>query len=181
MNGTTEVPCPANLSDFDKKPVVFDSNVVIKYINKKPGFIDIKTQYTGEQRHISVITKMEVLGFPGISAAEKELALEFLQTVRIIPLTEKVEAEAIEVRRKYRPKLPDAVIAATAMVLDASLLTGDGTLSKKKIPGLHIIAVSSPSTKAPWRTVFVKYRPFWAAIACLTISTLVFVTLFILK
>jgi predicted nucleic acid-binding protein len=155
--------------------------VVIKYINKLPGFIDLDTEYAGDKWLISFITRMEVLAFPGISAAEKERALTFLQDVSIIPINEQIEAAAIEVRRKYRPKLPDAVIAATALVLGASLVTGDGPLSKKKIHGLSTIVVSSPSTKASWRSVFVKYRPFCIAIGCLTISTLVFTLLFILK
>jgi predicted nucleic acid-binding protein len=88
--------------------IVFDTNVVIKYINKAPGFIDIKARFVEDEWLISIVTKMEVLGFPGMSAAEKNRAFAFLQNVSIIPLTEAVEAEAIEVRRKFNPKLPDA-------------------------------------------------------------------------
>ncbi|GHV81234.1 hypothetical protein AGMMS49944_30250 [Spirochaetia bacterium] len=163
------------------RPVVFDTNVVIKYINRKPGFIDLATEYADDECHISFITRIEVLAFPGISAAEKERAVRFMQSVLIIPIDDEIEATAIEVRRKYRPKLPDAIIAATALEAGATLVTGDGHLSKKHIPGLHIIAVPSLPSKASWRSVFVKYRPFWITIGCLTVSTLVFAILFILK
>jgi predicted nucleic acid-binding protein len=177
------------LTNADKQTgrVVFDTMVVIKYINKKPGFIDIGTAYAEDEWLISFITRMEVLAFPGISAAERERALAFLQDVLIIPNNDEIEAAAIEIRRKYRPKLPDAIVAATALEAGASLITGDGPLSKKNIPGLHIIAVPSPSTRASWRSVFRKNfgptgpRSLWAAIDCFIISTLVFASLFFLK
>jgi predicted nucleic acid-binding protein len=172
MNGRTNTQT--------SRSVVFDTNVIIKYVNKKPGFIDLDTRFAGDDWHISIVTKLELLAFPGIDAAEKERTLRFLQIVSIVPLMEKAEADIIKIRRKYRPKLPDAIIAATAMVLGATLVTSDGPLAKKKIPGLPIILEPSPSTKASWRSVVVKYRPFWIAISCLTISTLVFAILFIL-
>ncbi|GHV74922.1 hypothetical protein AGMMS49940_22240 [Spirochaetia bacterium] len=93
----------SHLTPPAKRSVVFDSNVVIRYINKKPGFVDIETKYAGDKRHISFISRMEVLGFPHISAAEKERALEFLQTVLIIPFNDEIEATAIEIRRRYNP------------------------------------------------------------------------------
>ncbi|GHV81368.1 hypothetical protein AGMMS49944_31590 [Spirochaetia bacterium] len=90
MNGT-EVPCPAEVSETR---VVFDTNVVIKYINKLPGFIDLDTRFAGRRWLISFITRMEILAFPGISAAEKERALAFLQSVSVISITKAIEAEA---------------------------------------------------------------------------------------
>jgi predicted nucleic acid-binding protein len=160
--------------------VVFDTMVVIKYINKKPGFIDLPTEYPDDKWYISFITRMEVLAFPSISPAEKERALRFLQDVLILPIDDDIIDAAIEIRRKYRPKLPDAIVAATAHVYGASLITGDGHLTKKKIPDLSIIAAPSPSTRASWRSVFLKHKPFWIALSCLTVSTLVFAILFLL-
>jgi predicted nucleic acid-binding protein len=85
--------------------------VVIQYINKRPGFIDLATEYAGDECHISFITRMEVLAFPGISAAEKERALRFMQSVLVIPNDDEIESAAIEIRRKYRPRLPDAIVS----------------------------------------------------------------------
>jgi predicted nucleic acid-binding protein len=154
--------------------------VVIKYINKLPGFIDLDTRFAGRHWIISFITRMEVLAFPGISATEKERALTFLQAVSIISINKEIEVTAIEIRRKYRPKLPDALIVATALELGAPLITGDGPLAKKKIPGLATIVVPSPSSKASWRSVFAKNRSLWFALGCFIVSTLVFAILFIL-
>jgi predicted nucleic acid-binding protein len=45
---------------------------------------------------------------------------------------------AIQIRRsKPGVKLPDAVIAATAVSLDAILVTGDDDLLKLDFPGFH--------------------------------------------
>lgn len=129
------------------RSVVFDTMVVIKYINRKPGFIDLPTEYAGYKRQISFITRMEVLAYPGISPAEKAQALTFLHDVHILPIDDDIIDAAIEIRRKYRSKLPDSIVAATALVYSSSLVTGDGHLMKRKIPGLPIIAVPSPSTK----------------------------------
>jgi predicted nucleic acid-binding protein len=162
------------------RSVVFDTNVIIKYVNKKPGFIDFETQYAGDEWFISIVTKMELLAFPGIDTAEKERTLRFLQIVTVIPLIETVEAKAVEIRRKYRPKLPDAIIAATAHVLDAALVTGDGPLARKKIPGLLVTVAPSLSEKASWRSVFAKNKSLWIALGCFIVSTLVFAILFFL-
>jgi predicted nucleic acid-binding protein len=163
----------------DRKSVVFDTNVIIKYINKLPGFIDIAARFAENERFISVVTKMELLAFPALSAAEKDRIMRFLQTVIVVPLTEAIEDAAIEIRRVFRPKLPDAIIAATARVLDATLVTGDGPLFAKKIPGLSIIL--APSFPAQAKRSRPKNTLLYVALGCCIVSTLVFAVLFILK
>ncbi|GHV80965.1 hypothetical protein AGMMS49944_27560 [Spirochaetia bacterium] len=165
----------SNVSDADK--TVFDTNWVINHLK---GLHDGES-YAETERHISVITRIELYGYPGISPKERKDITRFLLDVTVDPLTDAIEQRAIEVRRKYRRKTADAVITATAIVLGATLVSGDGHLTKKKIPGLPVIFEPSPPAKASWRSVFAKYRPFWAAIACLTISTFVLAILFILK
>ena len=43
-----------------------------------------------------------------------------------------IKQETINLRKRYRMKLPDAIICATAFVNEASLLTFDDSLSKIK-------------------------------------------------
>jgi predicted nucleic acid-binding protein len=168
------------LTDLEgRKSVVFDTNVLIKYINKLPGFIDLDTQFAGDQQFISVVTKMELLAFPALSATERELIVQFLKTIIVVPLTEAIEAEAIEIRRAFRPKLPDAIIAATAHVLDATLVTGDGPLARKGIPGLPIILTVSSPAKA--KRSLSKDTLLYIALGCFIFSTLVFAVLFLLE
>jgi predicted nucleic acid-binding protein len=60
------------------------------------------------------ITRMELLGFPGITRDEESLIRQKLERLRYLPLTRAVEDVVISLRQTRKIKLPDAVIAATA-------------------------------------------------------------------
>jgi predicted nucleic acid-binding protein len=112
---------------------VFDTNTVIGFIDKK-----ISSLPSGE-RFISVITEMELLAFPSITTEEEKEIRNFLNDGTIVPLTDEVKCEAIRIRREGfpRPRLPDAIIAATAVVLGARLVSADEKLNKLNWPGLQ--------------------------------------------
>lgn len=78
----------------------------------------------------SSITRMELLGFPGLSSNELETINEMLDNLEYLPLNLVIEDIAIQLRRHYRIKLPDAIIAATALYKNYDLLTLDTALSK---------------------------------------------------
>jgi predicted nucleic acid-binding protein len=82
----------------DAGKIVFDTNWVINFIKNKVN----AQQFDGADRHISVITRIELYGFPGISPQEREDTTRFLKGVMVVPLTDEVEQTAIEVRRRYR-------------------------------------------------------------------------------
>lgn len=73
----------------------------------------------------SAITRMELLGFGGITASEDRLIRERLAMFSYVALSGEVEDEAIRIRRANKIGLPDAIIAATALLLDARVLTHD--------------------------------------------------------
>ncbi|MDR1248985.1 MAG: PIN domain-containing protein [Treponema sp.] len=78
------------------------------------------------------------MSYPGINADEEHDIQEFLSGVDVIPLTIEVEAETVKIRRSYpQIKLPDAVIAATAVSLHALLVTGDLQMLALQWPGLQ--------------------------------------------
>ncbi|MDR0388781.1 MAG: type II toxin-antitoxin system VapC family toxin [Spirochaetaceae bacterium] len=116
---------------------VFDTNTVIGFIDKK--FLSLPL---GE-RFISVITEMELLAFPSITPEIEGEILNFLNAATIIPLTDEVKHEAIHLRREGipRPKLPDAIVAASAVVLDAMLVSADEKLNKLNWPGLKTTSI----------------------------------------
>ena len=99
--------------------MIFDTNVLIylsKYILKPERVLKDKTA-------ISVITKIEVLGFSFTNNDEHELLLNICDELNIISLTDLVVEETIRIRRYNRIKLPDAIIYATAFVEKVPLLT----------------------------------------------------------
>lgn len=80
--------------------------------------------------YISVITEIELLSYPALTQEDEAIINAFLEDVRIVDLQADIKQSAIHFRRKYRLKLPDALIVATAYGLDASLLSNDMQLTK---------------------------------------------------
>jgi hypothetical protein len=84
---------------------------------------------------ISVITEIELLSFPAL-AADQSLALnELLKDVTVVPIHSVIKDEAIRLRRAHRLRVPDAIVAGTAAILDGELLSNDARL--KAVPGLR--------------------------------------------
>jgi predicted nucleic acid-binding protein len=79
---------------------------------------------------LSVITEMEMLSYPTISKSEELKIRQFLSQVRVLGVGEDVKNVAITLRKKYRLKLPDAIICATAWSANAVLLSNDTQLSR---------------------------------------------------
>ena len=83
----------------------------------------------------SVITEMELLSFPKLTSSEETLIRTALSKVAIYGIGQDIKEEAIRLRRQSRLKLPDAIIAATAICHEAVLVTNDVELHNT--PGLR--------------------------------------------
>lgn len=83
---------------------------------------------------ISVVSEMELLSYPLLDEPEQAKIRDFLSVVTVVDLTEKVKTLAIGLRRRHLLKLPDAIVAATALSLGAQLVTNDAKL--RSVPGL---------------------------------------------
>lgn len=76
----------------------------------------------------SAITRMELLGYPAISDAERADIEALLSQMTYLPLTRAIEDAVIALRRQRKIKLPDAMIAATAAVHGLELISADKDL-----------------------------------------------------
>lgn len=76
----------------------------------------------------SAITRMELLGFHGITQEEETLINQKLGHFSYLPLTRDIEDKVIDLRQSRTIKLPDAIIAATALCSGTELLTLDQRL-----------------------------------------------------
>lgn len=63
----------------------------------------------------SAISRMELLGFHGITRVEESLIRQKLDRLTYLPLTGNIEDVVIDLRQTRKIKLPDAIIAATAL------------------------------------------------------------------
>jgi predicted nucleic acid-binding protein len=91
------------------------------YLSKRDIPLSLLEQY--DEHFISVITYMEVLGYQFKEPREEEYINELLGLFRTIYVDQKVADRVVEIRKNHRIKLPDAIIAATALNHDLVLLT----------------------------------------------------------
>ena len=85
---------------------------------------------------------MEFKSFSNISKQDLALFDEFASGINIIDLlatNEGLKSKIIEMRNQYRLKLPDAIIAASAIVNDIVLITADKGF--KKVEELQLIII----------------------------------------
>lgn len=120
------------------KEYLIDSNAVIDFCNGKLPDGGRNLLFSIEQPIISIITHIEVLGFSNIDEDEEVQLKDFVSISRILSLDIQVALKAIEIKREIRIKLPDAVIAATALVHDLTLITRNND-DFKNIDGLRLI------------------------------------------
>jgi predicted nucleic acid-binding protein len=93
------------------------------------------TEIIGLGPNLSVMSRIELLSF---ISPYTPLFREFIQYSVVYELTEDIILRTIALRRSRRIKVPDAIIAATALVYDLTLITHN--LSDfEGIPGLKLL------------------------------------------
>lgn len=101
---------------------LIDTNTAIDYLNNK--LPDNKAALLEEDRlNISVITRMELLAWRNASPKQIVTLQDFISSTYVYDLDEPVILKGIEIRKNYLVKLPDAIIAATALVHNYTLFT----------------------------------------------------------
>ena len=71
----------------------------------------------------SVITRIEALGFTRRDETEKTALNALFAKLRVLPLSDTVANQAIDLRQQRKMSLADAIIAATALVHGLPLVT----------------------------------------------------------
>jgi len=117
--------------------VVFDTCAIIKLLNRQYDLNVLSINIDEAQFFTSVIARMELLSKKNMSSDEKRDIMDFLGDLTVVPLDENVELTAVEIRRATSVKLPDCIVAATSIALNAILLTDDDQLLNLSWPGLR--------------------------------------------
>jgi len=103
---------------------LIDTSAVIKYLNATlptsglvlmDGIID-------NESIISLITEIELRVWEPVDKTDKEIYEAFIKGSVVLDLNRAIVDQTIAIRKKYRLKLPDAFIAATAIVNDYTLI-----------------------------------------------------------
>ena len=119
---------------------LMDTNVLIDYtaLRLPQSSSDFVQNLFDNDFLMSVIAKIELLGYNDLPHTMTALE-EFVDTATILPLDKSVVQRTIELRRLYKKlKLGDAIIAATALIYNLTLLSRNIS-DFKNINGLSVI------------------------------------------
>jgi predicted nucleic acid-binding protein len=123
-----------------KSRFVLDTNAVI-FLTRRNNVIppEREKELNDADLFISVITEIELFSKPELPPDEEENLHAFLSDrISIINLTDEIKKETITLRRTARHKLPDCIVAATAIILNATLLTADEKLLRLEWQGFNV-------------------------------------------
>lgn len=119
---------------------LLDTNILIYHFNDDPAVQPIFEQIKAGAilGYYSPISWVELLCYPTLTEEQANEMREFLRQLTCVSLTELVLDRAAEIRRDYRLKLPDAIIAACAWVRGCTLVTRN-VADFRRIDGLSIL------------------------------------------
>jgi predicted nucleic acid-binding protein len=113
-----------------------DTNIAIYLLN---GDRHLAELLHGMDTKVSFITELELLSKPGITPEEVIKTKAFIGQCTVVDISPAIKRKVIDIRQKVKLKLPDAIIAASAIVLGLPVVTADKQF--EKIPGLSAIIV----------------------------------------
>ena len=120
--------------------LLLDTNSIIALLSANMQLI--KLIENADELYISIVNELEFKSFSNISKQDLALFDEFASGINIIDLlatNEGLKSKIIEMRNQYRLKLPDAIIAASAIVNDIVLITADKGF--KKVEELQLLII----------------------------------------
>ena len=98
-----------------------DTNAVLYFLSGK----ECMKPFVSSRFAVSVINELELLSFPKITDEEERQIRGFIEKSVVLDLDDRIKERTIQLRRAYNVKLPDAIVAATAIEHEMMLITAD--------------------------------------------------------
>ena len=124
-------PLRAEICDF-----FVDTNFLIYLLNGSKAI----TPYLKNNYFISDITEMEMLGIKNISENVLEIRRALLSNCYLVHFNSEIKQITIRIKQRIQVKLPDAIVAASAIYVDMPLITADKSF--KRIQGLNLMLLT---------------------------------------
>lgn len=109
--------------------ILADTNALIRLLGGDTLVAEI---IDGKIVFISEMTEMELLCKPNQTKEQKYVIAKLLSDCIIVSFSPEIKQQAIKVRLSTRLKLVDAIVAATAMMLEVAILTNDEAFGSLK-------------------------------------------------
>ena len=124
---------------------LWDTNAVIYYLHDllpEPNAKFFDQICLNGAPCFSVITEIELLSWQSTAKEELEIIQSFIQNSLVLEITPDIKSITAEIRKKYKLKLPDAIISATAVSQNLTLLTRN-IKDFQKVEGLKLMDIWS--------------------------------------
>ncbi len=105
---------------------LIDTNVISDYLEKsfnENGMSFLKL-VLNETPNISFITQIELLSWQ-TNDYKENIVKDFISFCKIISIFDDIVANCVNIRRLKKIKTPDAIIAATALTFDYTIITNN--------------------------------------------------------
>jgi predicted nucleic acid-binding protein len=119
---------------------LIDTSAIIKYLNQTfpQQAVNFINEIVDSESNISFISQIELQVWNPSDPKDIQVYFQFVQSSNIFGISDEIIASTILIRKNYKLKLADALIAATAIVNDLTLLA-DNDKDFLKVPGLNYI------------------------------------------
>lgn len=107
--------------------IFVDTNICIYLLNGDPVLTNMLQDLAV---YISIITEIELYSYRGNDEAAIKTLDSFIQSVYVINVDDTIKQKAINIRKTTKLKLPDSIIAGSALTYDLPLLTADKDFQK---------------------------------------------------
>jgi predicted nucleic acid-binding protein len=111
-----------------------DTNIILYLFAGDQTLADILNE---KRIYLSFITELELLSYKDLTRTDIKKIQSLLAESTVMDINPEIKRLTLIVRRKYKLKLPDAIIAATSLFMKIPLITADVTF--KKIEELELI------------------------------------------
>ncbi|MCL2211425.1 MAG: PIN domain-containing protein [Treponema sp.] len=113
---------------MDKCSFILDTSVIIDILNKQLNLLEYLNNFPDCEVYINPIIMIEVLSKANMSEQEEAAARSLLGSIKMIEIDQLTCEAAIKIRRTKGLRLPDALIAASSIILNATVLSNDSHL-----------------------------------------------------
>lgn len=115
--------------------ILIDTNIALYFLSGDKKLADL---LDNTFPYLSFITELELLAYPGLDKQEEQKIKAFIDDCVIININHRIKERSIGIREQAKLKLPDAIIAATAIAEKLPFLSADNDF--ERVNDLHLFS-----------------------------------------
>jgi len=131
-----------------KTRFLLDSNVLIDTLNRKLDLLAFLSDFPDCEAYINMIVAIVVLSKPGMCEQEEADIRALQESFKWAEIDRDVCEIAVKIRRTGGLRLPDALIAATSVALNATVVSNDSHILGYSRSGYSAIPSNRESSGA---------------------------------